>query len=114
MADGFESVFVYRDTLFELVTYSGVRCDAKRVLFGEGAEGTVVVKQWDQHPELSEIRTAADEYVTKRVMDATHASGDVVCDVCKEKYYNHPPFRGAFFMEHPYLTRICRGQLVKL
>lgn len=101
------NIFVYRDTFFQFMGYPG-----EYVLLAEAAPKAA--KEWDFDPPLLEIREAADEYVSKRVLDASRASGDAVCEVCTKYYRRHPDFRGAFFMEHPYLTRLCDGSLVKL
>lgn len=104
------NIFVYRDVLFEMVTYSS----DTHVLFSELGGGPVVVKEWKTRPSLAQVREQADDYVTRLVLEAERAAGDAVCPVCKKKYREHPEFRGAFFMEHAYLTRLCNGKLVKL
>lgn len=43
------------------------------------------------------------------------ASGDVVCDRCHCKYYEHPTYRGLLDMDgHPFLSIDCDGTLLKL
>lgn len=105
------SIFVHRDVMFEMVSYPS----GSIVLFSQYNNGSVVVKEWGPRPSLMDVRRVADEYIDHLVINAKSADGDKVCDVCKEKYSNHRLFRGAFAMEErPYLTRLCRGTLVKL
>lgn len=43
-------------------------------------------------------------------VDGGRASGEVLCDVCGRKYYDHP----AAQPEYSFLTELCDGTLVKL
>lgn len=101
------NIFVYRDMFFQLTDR-----DYFWVLSSEQGH---TIHTWEGRKlALLDIRQVADEYVDQRVMEANHAGGDVVCEICTKRFSRHPPFRGAFFMEHPYLTRLCDGKLVKL
>ena len=42
-------------------------------------------------------------------LDRGRAGGDCVCDGCGRKYYDHPQFPPA-----PFLNQLCDGSLVKL
>ncbi len=43
------------------------------------------------------------------------ASGDVLCEKCGKKYYDHPPYMKALSWDgHPVLNQLCDGSLVKL
>jgi hypothetical protein len=43
------------------------------------------------------------------------AGGDVICEKCGKKYYDHPPYMKALSWDgHQVLNQLCDGSLVKL
>lgn len=47
--------------------------------------------------------------------DYRRASGDVICEACKQKYRKHPlDMDNLGYNNEPYLNRLCDGSLVKL
>ncbi len=60
--------------------------------------------------------TLTDEQKS-RIANFYRAGGDVVCETCGKKYYDHPmymPSAKATYNGQPILNEICNGDLVKL
>jgi len=53
-------------------------------------------------------------YEDKAYVYIGRASGDCVCEVCKQPYHRHPLFQLAGYDGKPYLTQLCSGEVCKL
>lgn len=64
----------------------------------------------NQHDEYGNAENLRDEETVKVLDENTwyRASGDCICDFCKESYWKHSSVLGALW-----LTKLCNGDYVK-
>lgn len=69
---------------------------------------------WEEQQKLAEEELTEEE--SERLRASYRASGDVICETCGQKYYQHPPYipSGKTNQGVPWLRELCNGNLVKL
>lgn len=69
---------------------------------------------WEEREKLAKESLTKDE--EERILRSYRAGGDVVCDVCGRKYYDHKEYEpsGKTNDGVPWLSELCNGDLVKL